>query len=124
MEGKFYVGNLGTSSTIQAWYSIGQYSPDSGLARELLCQGTWLAVLVGRTWLRGSRLRPLESPMQLALLMLVAFLLVFECRARYLYLFSPYFVLLGVRGWNLMVSDVTRAVRAMRQRFVVSDHAC
>lgn len=115
-RGLFYLEELGHNDALRSWYGLGQYGPDSGLTWELLCQGTWLAVLVGCAWPRGSRSRPLESPMQLALLMLVVFLLVFECRARHLYLFSPYFVLLGVRGWSLMASDVMRGLRAVRGR--------
>lgn len=38
------------------------------------------------------------SVMALTLIFLSGFLLIFECRARYLYLFSPYYVLLAIDG--------------------------
>ena len=43
-----------------------------------------------------------RAVMQLSLLMLMVFLLIFEARARYVFLYAPYFVLLAVPGWLRM----------------------
>ena len=62
-------------------------------------QGTWFAVLAlvaVPLFLRTpGLLRPELSAMRIALLGLLLFLLVFEARARFLYLYAPYFIVLA-----------------------------
>lgn len=64
-------------------------------------QVMWFMCLVGivLSALKRNASRK-ECALCLALLMLSAFLLLFECRARYLFLFAPYFVILGTIGWH------------------------
>ena len=59
----------------------------------------WLVVLIGCACVPRNGVSSTEKIMRLALLMLALFLMIFEARARYLFLFAPYFVLLGVVGW-------------------------
>ncbi len=100
-EGRFYRHQLGNNSAIKAWYGIGEKgaSINSGLSYELLCQMLWLVVLIGCACVPRNGVSSTEKIMRLALLMLALFLMIFEARARYLFLFAPYFVLLGVVGW-------------------------
>lgn len=100
-EGRFYRHQLGNNSAIKAWYGIGEKgaSINSGLSYELLCQMLWLVVLIGCACVPRNGVSSTEKIMRLALLMLALFLMFFEARARYLFLFAPYFVLLGVVGW-------------------------
>ena len=66
----------------------------------------WLAVLLGCALCGAQRLLDREAQgldgwnvMMLALIGLMIFEWIFEVRARYLYLYAPYFVMLGVYGW-------------------------
>ena len=62
-------------------------------------QVVWLAVLalvaVPAVWWRRERFTPPAAMLRLGLLMLLAFLLLFEARPRYLYLDPPYFFVLA-----------------------------
>lgn len=66
-----------------------------------LFQVLWLFVLVGCVLIVLGR-RPLKAETVIAftLLMLSAFLMLFEARARYLFLYLPFFIILGTMGWN------------------------
>lgn len=99
-EGDFYLQQRGRIGVVQDWYGTGEVGarPGSGLEYEVFCQVCWIATLIGcaaAPRCGGGR----RAAMQLALLMLMVFLLVFEARARYVFLFAPYFVLLAVPGW-------------------------
>lgn len=64
-------------------------------------QVLWFAALAGIVLTAlNRRAGKKECVVCLALLMLSVFLLCFECRARYLFLFAPWFVALGVCGWR------------------------
>ena len=111
-EGGFYRSVRGGNEAVKAWYGIGEKgaSATSGLPYELLCQATWLLVLVGCTVAPRDGGPFTERAMRLALLMLAVFLMVFEARARYLFLFAPYFVLLGVVGWFRIEAALARGL--------------
>lgn len=100
-EGRFYRSVPGNSTAVKAWYGIGEggASTTSGLPYELLCQAVWLFVLAGCAVAPRDGGSATERVARLSLLMLALFLTVFEARARYVFLFAPYFVLLGVVGW-------------------------
>lgn len=102
-EGDFYLEQRGRIGAVQNWYGTGEVGArlGNGLAYEVLCQVCWIATLIGcatASRCGGNR----RAVMQLALLMLMVFLLIFEARARYLFLFAPYFILLAVPGWMRM----------------------
>lgn len=65
----------------------------------------WLAILLGAFACLLSR-GPAGKYVNMAafsLLFLSAFLTILECRGRYAFLYSPYFVLLAAVGWRQMV---------------------
>jgi hypothetical protein len=85
---------------------------DHSLVIRTLWQGAWhvvLALVAAPFFLRGRTLfSPTATMMRLALLALLVFLCLFENRARYLYLYVPYFLLLA----SLSVSAAAATVRA------------
>lgn len=104
-EGYFWTAIYGDNEAVIAFYGIGDFSAaNDGTANARLFQGlwqaTWLMVLLGMgLGFTRSEAKEGELIAYLSLVALAAFLVIFECRARYLYLYSPYFVMLGVAGW-------------------------
>ncbi len=101
IEGDFYIQIIGTNEAVLNFYGI---SPDASLDNNTfapLSQVLWLFVLAGCVLIVLGR-RPLkaETVIALTLLMLSAFLMLFEARARYLFLYLPFFIILGTMGWN------------------------
>ena len=101
IEGDFYTQIIGTNEAVLGFYGI---SPDASLDNNTfapLFQVLWLFVLVGCILIVLGR-RPLKAETVIAftLLMLSAFLMFFEARARYLFLYLPFFIILGTMGWN------------------------
>lgn len=78
-------------------------------------QGTWLVVLLLVAAAAVSRTReqvdPVATMARASLLMLIAFLLLFEARSRYLYLYLPYFLALAGLSLSVHVPAVTRGLR-------------
>lgn len=104
-EGRFWTVLHGNGGCVASYYGVGSFSSsDDGAANSKLFQGvsqaTWLMVLCGMVlgFLRKKTERG-ELTAYLALAALAIFLMIFECRARYLYLYAPFFVMLGVAGW-------------------------
>lgn len=98
----------GTSPAIMAFYGIelpggGESQPPNGAISPwmVIAQALWFMVLAGIA-LCFLRRRPskAEMAMAFALLLLSGFLLLFECSARYLFLYMPCYVVLAVRGWQ------------------------
>lgn len=50
--------------------------------------------------------------LMLSVIGITLFQLIFECRARYLYLYSPFYVLLGISGIWYMLQHVKKQIRA------------
>ncbi len=101
IEGDFYTQIIGTNEAVLGFYGI---SSDASLDNNTfapLSQVLWLFVLVGCVLIVLGR-RPLKAETVIAftLLMLSAFLMLFEARARYLFLYLPFFIILGTMGWN------------------------
>ena len=101
IEGDFYTQIIGTNEAVLNFYGI---SPDASLDNNTfapLSQVLWLFVLAGCILIVLGR-RPLKAETVIAftLLMLSAFLMLFEARARYLFLYLPFFIILGTMGWN------------------------
>lgn len=101
IEGDFYTQIIGTNEAVLNFYGI---SPDASLDNNTfapLSQVLWLFVLGGCVLIVLGR-RPLKAETVIAftLLMLSAFLMLFEARARYLFLYLPFFIILGAMGWN------------------------
>lgn len=101
IEGDFYTQIIGTNEAVLGFYGI---SSDASLDNNTfapLSQVLWLFVLVGCILIvLGHRPLKAETVIAFTLLMLSAFLMLFEARARYLFLYLPFFIILGTMGWN------------------------
>lgn len=104
-EGSFWVTLHGDGGYFSDYYGIGCFSSsDDGTANAKVFQGvsqvTWLMLLCGMAlgFLRKKTQRG-ELAAYLTLVALAIFLMIFECRARYLYLYAPFFIMLGIAGW-------------------------
>ncbi len=117
-EGGFVQQITGDSTDVRSWLGIVETSTSTGpnTAYGWYCQILWVAALLGcaaSTLRRARGLRGLEARgllgaeratsrtcvvIALTLIFLSGFLLIFECRARYLFLFSPFYVLLAIDG--------------------------
>ena len=76
------------------------------LILQTYCQCIWLALLLGcliYAVLTQSIQGEISCVVMLSLLGLTAFELIFEARARYLYLYAPFYITLGVQGiWMII----------------------
>lgn len=104
VEGHFWVAEHGSNGRIRSFYGIGNFSSDEADANAMTfqyaSQVAWLMLLLGAgLGLTRKNVRKGELVAYLSLVALALFLAVFECRARYLYLYLPYFIMLGVAGW-------------------------
>lgn len=110
-EGTFFTSVYGSSAFVQSIFGIngGEHStlstPDRSAAFCLISQAIWVAVLVLDVrncfiWFKRARSQK-DGPSELvaivgfSLLMLSGFLLVFECRARYLFLYSLFYIVIA-----------------------------
>lgn len=109
-EGKFYIEVMGGNDEIYDFYNIGHEknciagSSENATPFFVIAQGVWIFVLVG-SCLGALNRRP-SSGVAVAYLVILAvslFLAVFECRARYLFLFTPFFTLVGSLGWQTTI---------------------
>lgn len=94
---------MGDSTALNTWYGI-SYTTTTIAPFEVLHQLLWFVVLIGialKCFVRNQcNQNDIETVMLIALLALNVFLLLFECRSRYLFLYMPFFVALGMMGWS------------------------
>jgi hypothetical protein len=105
MEGTFYAEvfdpPLGAMSTFfrNIYYYGGKYYQTYALIEQIV----WLFVLAGgfaaTLRSRHSTHREAEFILAISLVGITLFTLIFEARARYLYLYAPFYVILAVMGW-------------------------
>jgi hypothetical protein len=98
-EGTFFVRVFGNNETVMSYFGIPGGCLETAPFRSV-CQVIWFAMLLGMVFRCLDR-KPTyaEVVMFAVLVMLGLFLTVFEVRARYLFLFAPFFVMLGTAGW-------------------------
>lgn len=96
-EGGFFQEVKGENEFLKNVYGFNKTS----VPFEAVDQILWLSMLVGclAACFLSSKGNAALSVICLSLLLLSVFLTLFECRARYLFLYAPYYVLLGVLGW-------------------------
>lgn len=73
-----------------------------------------ILVLMPFFWLRRREFEPVLSTVYISLLGLLVFLLLFEARSRYLYLYIPLFIIAAAYGFNLLVMQV-KGIRFIRK---------
>ena len=104
VEGHFWVAEHGSNERIRSFYGIWSFSSDESDANarafQSVSQVAWLMLLFGAgLGFTRKNVRKGELVAYLSLVALALFLAVFESRARYLYLYLPYYVMLGAAGW-------------------------
>lgn len=109
VEGNFVVHTSRDNTLIKKIYGI----KNEDVPFAPIFQVIWFAVLLGALIcvLKRGYAGKYVNMMGFSLLFLSGFLTLFECRARYLFLYSPYFILLAVVGWQ-HVADWAHARRA------------
>ncbi len=131
-EGSFIVEITGDSPAVQQWFGITSDNEGTSPATAYgwYCQILWFVVLLSCSTSALRRARSMRDAKQaenstnqvccviaLTLIFLSGFLLIFEARARYLFLFSPYYVLLaidGLVGAGSMGEHLARRVYGLR----------
>ena len=119
IEGQFWIELHGNCRALKAYYGIGNFNHEdpnaqNGMWFEVLSQTLWIGCIAGVVLLGFSRRLDAATvvPM-LAVCALALFLMVFETRARYVFLFAPYFCVLGVAGWSEVVDRVSAWLAAI-----------
>lgn len=107
-EGNFYARQLEDKDALLSPFL--KSLTDTGSPRFLylltVTHCIWLAVLLGcalcgvRVLSAGVKAESVLPVMMLSLVGLMAFEWIFEARARYLFLYVPFFVMLGMMGWH------------------------
>lgn len=124
MTANEFIAEDGLSRTIQDFYGPGR--PGFGFTLDLW-QGTWfllLALCGGALFLRDPRSAALGPVMaRVSLLGLLLFLMFSEGRARFLYLYVPYFILLGAVSLRCLPGLTSRWRNAGRRPRPVEDGA-
>ncbi len=99
-EGDFFMEVTGASDAIRWWLGV-EPNYTTVPPYSFVAQPLWLLVLLGCiACALVRRPDPVTVAMLLSVAMLSVFLAIFECRARYLYLYLPYFCLLACLGWR------------------------
>lgn len=108
MEGSFFVSIKGTNEVVKSYYGIGNHRP---CGYTFVAQLFWVFILLGIVfqWF-DKELTPTKCAVNLTLLGQGIFLLLFECRARYLVQFWPLFVLATISGWKALYQYLDRRV--------------
>lgn len=110
-EGGFFLRQYGNIPSMESFYGVFPSSEHDGAFYSVLCQIFWLFTLSGLALGFVSRdVNKGEVAAYSALIMLAVFLVIFECRARYLLLYMPFFVAFGFVGW-------VKAGRVVYRRF-------
>ena len=119
IEGQFWIELHGNCRALKAYYGIGNFNHEdpnaqNGMWFEVLSQTLWIGCIAGVVLLGFSRrLDSVTVVPMLAVCALALFLMVFETRARYVFLFAPYFCVLGVAGWSEVVDRVSAWLAAI-----------
>lgn len=101
VEGDFYQVIVGTNPAVLGFYGIDSLDWATASPFEYVAQFFWILALAAAFLIvLGSRPSKAEVAMSFALLMLGVFLMIFEARARYLFLYLPYLIVLAAVGWN------------------------
>lgn len=111
-EGNFFLRIVGRNQYVLKWFGIKYYDParDADYIEPFSCvqQVIWFATLIGLVFCTHERKLPDgRNAMMLAILMVSVFLMIFECRARYLFLYTPIFVILAAQGHQKLYQFVT-----------------
>lgn len=122
-EGGFFFTSVEHDNILWYWFLDTMVPPDTWenegnhyfLYRTVM-QGLWLLVLTGLVFIGfdwKNRL-PEKTCLMIVLCGLMAFVMIFEARARYLFLYSPAFLLLSLCGYEAVWK---KSIALLRRRF-------
>lgn len=99
-EGNFFLSTPHSDNTLSKFFG----EDGSFTLFQVFAQLCWMFVLVGMclNWLKFPRSKT-EYVVLCSVFLLSVFLMLFECRARYLFLYSPFFIALAVLGWRNLI---------------------
>lgn len=111
-EGNFFLKIVGRNQHVLKWFGIQYNNPARGADYiepfSRVQQVIWFLTLIGLVFCSYVRKLPDgRNAMMLAILMVSVFLMIFECRARYLFLYTPLFVILAAQGHQKLYQLVT-----------------
>ena len=104
-EGAFFQEIKGDNETLKWFFGIDNADPPYDVVAQIL----WYLVLFGAVLGSIPRKKADQrvAAIAIALLALSVFLMVFECRARYLFLYAPSFVILASVGWHFLTQKMS-----------------
>lgn len=106
-EGDFYVTIYGENTIVQKFYGI---NSGQGIFR-VIAQVIWIIVLLLSVFGFFRRKATKEECVTyVAVLGISLFLLIFECRGRYLFLYSPYYILMSIWGIQVIAEFLKKLV--------------
>lgn len=124
-EGGFFSGYIRHDNVLADWfletmahpYYLGNEGKYYSLYRTIV-QTIWLSILIGIPFAGAGpgKNRSGKACMMIVICGLMAFVMLFEARARYLYLYTPVFVILSVCGWEAFYEKSARAAARLRGR--------
>ncbi len=78
-------------------------------------QMLWIFVLFGCIFIYKKKLSLQESVLQLSLIGIFVFVMIFEARARYVFCFAPMFIVCAMLGYHNLTNIITRHSKIPRQ---------
>lgn len=106
-EGLFYREVVGENQALKDFFNIGYEknwiagSSQNGTPYFAMAQLVWFVTLLGCiVGILNRKPSNAECVAYASIFAVSMFLVVFECRARYLFLYAPYFTLLATMGWS------------------------
>ena len=118
-EGNFYMivperDNKLSNLITNIYYADGKYNQIFTNIEQMI----WLLVLAGCVFLFGKRYKRNEIlVLQLSLVGLFIFVMIFEARARYLYTYIPFFIICSVFGLQNSKSLITKFIKTKKSTF-------
>lgn len=106
-EGTFYKEVPERNNPISKFITSFYYdNGDNYKIFEQLEQIIWLFILFGCVFVFGKKPKKEESTLQLSLIGLFLFVMLFEARARYLLCFAPMFIVCAMLGYHKLVNSI------------------
>ena len=108
-EGLFYREVVGDNQALKDFFNIGYEknwiagSSQNGTPYFAMAQLVWFVTLLGCiVGILNRKPSNAECVAYASIFAVSMFLVVFECRARYLFLYAPYFTMLATMGWSAL----------------------
>ena len=114
VEGNFYSQICAEDGKLATLLKNIYYSDGSGeyyAYYSTMMQGVWILLLVLSLFSFPYAKRYKITVLQLTIIGITLFLLLFEARARYLLLYAPYFIIVSILGYSFVRSKINNIIR-------------